>query len=85
MKDSIPYLRRLVGELQARVKELEARPDPEPVVRVERVIEYVEREIPKMVPSAPQIVHIPVYIDNPEHIETIRKLQECLSTSQSDS
>lgn len=75
MADSIPSLRRKLAEAHARNADLELR---KPEV-IERVVE-VERLVP-------HIVERIVYHDNPDHIETIRKLQEqlCLYISQPDS
>lgn len=87
MADSIPKLRRLLNEANERIRELEAMPP----VEVEKV---VYRDVPVTVPGP--VVNTPrevvtiervVYQDNPDHIETIRKLQEklCQYTSQLDS
>lgn len=88
MADSIPSLRRLVNELSAKLREAESKPLV--VVQGDPVIQYVEKIVEKivtvkeLVPSPP-IVKL-VYVDNPDHIDTIRKLQEkiCQFTSQSD-
>lgn len=73
-EDSAAKLRRLLAEAQAKIAELESR---EPVT-----VEVV-RDIIREVPGPDRII----YQDNPEHIATIRRLQEklCQSTSQSDS
>lgn len=73
-EDSIPELRRLLSEAQARISELEAR---EPAtVEVERVITV-------QVPGPERVV----YIENPELVRTVRDLQErmCPYTSELDS
>lgn len=81
MADSIPSLRRKLAEANARIQELESR---KPEV-VERVVEvkganvYVEVPGPtRFVPVEVQGPEREVYCDNPDHIETIRKLQEQL-------
>lgn len=86
MADSIPSLRRLVNELRAKIRELESRPADVVVNEVVRVV-----ETPGPVKVIETRVEIPgperlVYQDNPDHINTIRKLQErlCQYTSQSD-
>lgn len=73
-EDSPAKLRRLLAEAQDRIRELESR---EPVT-----VEVV-KEVLVEVPGADRII----YQDNPEHIATIRRLQEqlCQSISQSDS
>ena len=72
MADSIPSLRRQVNELRAEIRELKARP-----VEVVEKVKYRDREV---------VREKPVYQDNPDHIATIRKLQEklCQYTSQLD-
>lgn len=72
---SAAKLLKLLQDAQAKIKELEAR-EPE-IVTV-----YVDRVIEVQSPN----VEV-VYRDNPEHIETIKALQEklCQFTSQSDS
>lgn len=84
MADSIPSLRRLVNELQVKIRELESRP---PVV-VEKIVHalgperIVERVILKEQPAT--VTERVVYIDNPDHIEMIKTLQGklCQSISQ---
>lgn len=72
--DSAAKLRRLLAEAHAKIVELESRGP----VTVE-VVREVVREIP-----GPERI---IYQDNPEHVATIRSLQErlCQSISQSDS
>ncbi len=72
MEDSIPSLRRLVNELRAEVRALKSRP----VEVVEKIVNV----------NVDRVIDRPVYQDNPDHIATIRKLQEklCQYTSQSD-
>lgn len=60
-----PKLLKLLQEAQAKIAELEARG---PVV-VERVVEVAGPE---------RVVERVVYQDNPDHIKTIRALQEKL-------
>lgn len=71
MAESIPSLRRLVNELQVKIRELESRP---PVV-VEKIVNVAGPE---------RIVDRLVYIDNPDHIKMIKTLQGklCQSISQ---
>lgn len=73
-EDSIPELRRLLSEAQARISELEAR-EPETV--------EVDRVITVQVPGPERVV----YIENPELVRTVRDLQErmCPYTSELDS
>jgi hypothetical protein len=73
-EDSAAKLRRLLSEAQARIRELES---------LEPVTVEVIKEIRVEVPGADRII----YQDNPDHIATIRRLQEqlCLYFSQSDS
>ena len=69
MSESIPKLRRTINELQARIRELEVRP----AETVERVV-YRDRIVP---------TYRDVPVDNPEHIEMIKRLQaKCQSISQ---
>lgn len=70
MADSIPSLRRLVNELRAEIRELKSRP-----AEIVTSVEYRDLEV---------VREKPVYQDNPDHIATIRKLQEklCQYTSQ---
>lgn len=81
MADSIPSLRRKLAEANARIQELEAR-KPEVVERIVEVKSPVVRvEVPGPTRFVPVEVPGPervVYHDNPDHIETIRKLQEQL-------
>lgn len=63
MADSIPSLRRRLGEVMKRIAELEARG---PVV--------VEVEGPPVVERVEVVRE--VFVDNPEHIKTIEVLQE---------
>ena len=96
MADSIPSLRRLVNELQVKIRELESRP---PVV-VEKIVHalgperIVEKVVLKEVPGPERIVERVilkehpatvtervVYIDNPDHIEMIKTLQGKLCQS----
>ena len=73
MADSIPSLRRQLGEAMRRIAELEARG-----ANVERV--EVVREVP--VVERVEVVR-EVYVDNPDHIATIQKLQEALRECRS--
>lgn len=80
-EDSSAKLRRLLSEAMDRIRELEAR-EPERVVEVKEVV----REVPgpeRVITPAPVIVEVEriVYQDNPDHIETIRKLQAKLCQS----
>ena len=84
MADSIPSLRAMVNKLSAEIRELKAAKSE--VVTVEKV---VIKEVPviqeKVITETVKvIVEKPVYQDNPEHIKTIRALQEklCQFTSQ---
>lgn len=86
-EDSAAKLRRLLAEAKARIVELESRGP----VTVE-VVREVVREVPgpeRIIQPAPvtTVVERVVYQDNPEHIATIRSLQEklCQSISQSGS
>lgn len=81
MADSIPSLRRKLAEAHSRIQELEAR---KPEV-VERVVEVKGPVVRVEVPGPTRFVSIEVpgpervvYCDNPDHVETIRKLQEQL-------
>ena len=87
MADSIPSLRRQLGEAMRRIAELEARG---PVIERVEVIRDVEVpgpsvEVVRDVVKPVEVVR-EVYVDNPDHIATIQKLQEalreCRSTSQ---
>lgn len=73
-EDSPAKLRRLLSEALERIRELESR---EPVT-----VEVI-KEVRVEVPGAERII----YQDNPDHISTIRRLQEqlCQFTSQLDS
>lgn len=79
MSDSIIKLRRVVNELQARIRELEARPAPEPIVEVREVIKEIpgpERVVEKLVPFE---VYFPiekeVYVEKPViQIKEVEKL-----------
>lgn len=84
MADSIPSLRAMVNKLSAEIRELKAAKSE--VVTVERV---VIKEVPviqeKVITETVKVtVEKVVYQDNPEHIKTIRALQEklCQFTSQ---
>ena len=84
MADSIPSLRAMVNKLSAEIRELKAAKSE--VVTVEKV---VIKEVPVIqerviTETVKVIVEKPVYQDNPEHINTIRALQEklCQFTSQ---
>ena len=84
MADSIPSLRAMVNKLSAEIRELKAAKSE--VVTVEKV---VIKEVPviheKVITETVRVtVEKPVYQDNPEHIKTIRALQEklCQFTSQ---
>lgn len=84
MADSIPSLRAMVNKLSAEIRELRAAKSE--VVTVERV---VIKEVPviqeKVITETVKVtVEKVVYQDNPEHIKTIRSLQEklCQFTSQ---
>lgn len=71
MADSIPKLRRLLNEANARIRELESRAVPEPEVRVVEkpveVVKYVDRVVEKPVLKEVEKV---VYRDNP--VEVVR-------------
>ena len=72
MADSIPSLRAMVNKLSAEIRELKAAKSE--AITVGKVITETIKVI----------VEKPVYQDNPEHIKTIRALQEklCQFTSQ---
>lgn len=87
MAVSSASLLRLLQESQAKVAELESR-GPEIVERV--VTEVVQvAGLERVITQPPKIKEVikVVYHDNPEHLETIKALQEKLwqFTSQSDS
>lgn len=98
MADSIPSLRALVNKLSAEIRELKAAPVKTvdrvitrevPVDRIVQVEKVVIKEVPviqeKVITETVKVtVEKPVYQDNPEHIKTIRALQEklCQFTSQ---
>lgn len=89
MTDSIPSLRRKLNEANARNRELESR-GADVVERVVEVVREVERrvEVPVYINRVKELVtERVVYHDNPDHLETIKKLQEqlWLLSSQSDS
>lgn len=82
---SAAHILKLLHESQSRVKELESR---EPEIRiVEKIIDRVVEVPVRSVEILEKTVESVVYVDNPEHIETINKLKErlCQYTSQSDS
>ena len=69
MSESAAKLRRLLAEANDRIRELESNP---PVIKEI----FVDKYIP--VPGPERIV----YIDNPDHIDMIRALQERLAFYQ---
>lgn len=100
MADSVPKLRRLLNEARERIRQLESMPKPDPVVEIREVVREVpgpERVVEKLVPFVEKVAVYPetvrrvevervVYVDNPEHIMTIKILQDrlCQYTSASD-
>lgn len=98
MTDSIPHLRRIINDQAAKIRNLESElvVEKEVVKYVDRVVEIHVPSEP-VVNTVVETVYVPlpgervveeveriVYVDNPEHIAMIRKLQKCLSISQSD-
>lgn len=90
MADSIPSLRRQLGEANSRISELELASTVPSIVEI---VEYVDRvvEVEKVIETVKYetIERVVVeYVDNPEHIRMIEELQGALrewqSTSQSD-
>lgn len=89
MADSIPSLRRKLNEANERNRHLESQLG----IVTERVVEVVKEverrvEVPVYINNIRErVVEKIVYHDNPDHLETIRKLQEQLwqYTSVSDS
>lgn len=71
MADSIPSLRRKLDEANAEIARLREAAIAPAVVYVDKLID-VPREVERI-----------VYVDNPEHIATIRVLQERLAKCQS--
>lgn len=86
MTENIPKLRRLLNEAMERIRVLEAeKVTPSTVEVVKEVV--VEVPGPERVVTVIKEIQGPevmVYTDNPDLLETIKKLQEqiCLSTSQ---
>lgn len=68
MADSIPSLRRQVNSLQEQLRELRKKQTEQSAVTQERI---VFRDVPV-------VKEVLVYVDNPDHVATIRKLQENL-------
>ena len=100
LADSVPKLRRLLNEARERIRQLESMPKPDPIVEIREVVREVpgpERVVEKLVPFVEKVAAYPetvrrvevekvVYVDNPEHIMTIKILQDrlCQYTSASD-
>lgn len=95
MADSIPSLKRKLNKALERILELESKPtrviekvieiEKEVVKEVEGPVRFVEIirevEIPVYHTKVRTLeVERVVYHDNPEHIESIRKLQDRIST-----
>lgn len=85
MADSIPKLRRLLNEANEKIRELESRGP----VEIEKIVYRdvpVDRVVDRVVTGPREVVTVErvVYRDNPDHIETIKRLQEklCQYTSQ---